>query len=144
MGLSGRPFRSIMLSCYPASCHKGQLDLSLRPERKSYKIQRRARNFMDIKQKGPLPCLLFAAPFFGIFMAKGCVRFCREERNALDSVPYLISPPSFRQIFSSACFFAFSKMKWHQFPRAEGGGGIRFIVLGRALFAVVKRWLLLE
>ena len=110
MGLSGRPFRSIMLSCYPASCHEGQHDLSLRPpERKSYKIQRRARNFMDIKQKGPLPCLLFAAPFFGIFMARGCVRFCRgEERNALDSVPYLISPPSFRQIFSSACFFAFS------------------------------------
>ena len=28
--------------------------------------------------------------------------------------------------------------------KAEGGGGIRFIVLGRALFAVVKRWLLLE
>ena len=54
---------------------------------------------MDIKQKGPL---LFAAPFFGIFMAKGMCAFLRGRKGtgfttegALDSVPYLISPPSF-------------------------------------------------
>ena len=82
---------------------------------------------MDIKQKGPLPYLLFAAPFFGIFMAKGCVRFCRgEERNALDSVPYLISPPSFPLIptnFLLGLFLRLLQNEMAPIPQSRGRRG---------------------
>ena len=79
--------------CYPAM---KSTTLALLADR-GYKIQRRARNFMDIKQKGPSPFPSFCRTLFRHFHGKGgCVRFCsralRRRASELDSVPYLIFP----------------------------------------------------
>ena len=146
--LSFLPLILLRLSClcheehdFSPPCGRSERRVSLR----GYKIQRRARNFMDIKQKGPsslpslpfLPCLFLPHPFRH-FHGKGCVRFCSGEegrkglydgkRGRFGSVfdfpsvsflsPISFFPDKFSPPLVSPPPF-FSKMKWHQFPRSS-------------------------